>query len=130
MPHIEPMTPPHALPNPGDLTNLRLALTACFLMQAAGCVHGTAEQAPAPTKPSNVGKQAAPASAVSAPPGGPPQQPAHAEQFEKAKTAERKLPAIKEKKSDKKSEQSQESNTDEFIPPPPLKPPTFGGAGG
>jgi len=65
-------------------------------------------------------------------------QSSRTEQSDKAKTVEKKSPVLKEKKSTastdnspgKKPDQSEESSTDTFAPPAPLKPPTFGGAGG
>ncbi len=108
-----------AIHDPLNLAHLRLVLTACFLMQATGCVHGTAEQAPAPRKSPIAEKQAVPA-----------QQPQRTEQFEKAKAVEKKPAALQEKKPGKKPEQSDESIPDLLAPPPPLKPPNFGGAGG
>ena len=107
---------------------LRVIATACFMMHAVGCAHQTTEQAPSSHKSPTVEKQSAPGSA----------QPSRLEQQDKAKTTDKKSPAPKEKKSTastdktpgKKLEQSEESSTDTFAPPAPLKPPTFGGAGG
>jgi hypothetical protein len=64
--------------------------------------------------------------------------PPSLEQSNKTKSVESKPRVPREKKSlvpaeknlDKKLEQTQEPSSDTFAPPPPLRPPTFGGAGG
>lgn len=108
--------------------SLQVIAAACFMMQATGCVHRAAEEPSAPQRSRAVEKQA---------PSGSTQTP-HVEQPEKARAAEKKSPVLKDKKSatsagkapGRKSDQPEESPTDTFVPPPPLKPPAFGGAGG
>ena len=108
--------------------SLRLLATAYFMMHAVGCVHQPAEQTTSPHKSPAMEKPASPASI----------QPSHIEQPDKTKSAEKKPALLKEKKStasaekklDKGPEQPEEPNPDTFAPPPPLKPPKFGGAGG
>jgi len=110
MHHKEPTTLLYPLCHPRYHAALGLIVTACFIMQAVGCVHQSASSAP----------------------------PSRIEQSDKAKTVEKKSPIQKEKRSaasvekspGKKPEQLEEPNPDAFTPPPPLKPPTFGGAGG
>lgn len=100
-------------------TGLRFLVVTCFIVQTVGCLHRAPEQTSSPHKP-----------AAAIPP--PPEQP------NKAKSVESKPRVSREKKSlvpaeknpDKKLEQTQDPNTDIFVPPPPLRPPTFGGAGG
>jgi hypothetical protein len=111
--------------------NLRLFVAAVFMLQGTGCLHTASEQKPAQRKSSTVEKQA-PSSPTSSP------GPARIEPSEKPKTVEKKAPAMKEKKPavsaekgpDRKQGQADETNPDIFVPPPPTKPPTFGGAGG
>ena len=117
MPHI----PPVRLFIPG----LRVMAPACILLLVVGCAHQTAERTPASQKSPVMEKQASPAAT----------QPSRMEQPDKAKTVEKKS---RDKKSttstdstpDKKMEQPEEASADTFVPPPPLRPPTFGGAGG
>jgi hypothetical protein len=124
----EPQDIPRTAPRVRYLASLRVFATACFMMQAVGCAYQATEQTPSPHKSPTAEKPAPPGSA----------QPSRIEQSDKAKTVEKKSPAAKEKKSTaatdktpgKKLDQPEESATDTFAPPPPLKPPTFGGAGG
>lgn len=104
--------------------------TACLVMQAVGCTHPGSERTAFPPQPRAVEKQAAPGAG----------QPSRLEQLDRTKAVEKKSPATREKKSavptekspEKKLESTGESgtSTDTLTPPPPLKPPTFGGAGG
>jgi len=98
---------------------IRVLATAYFMMHTAGCVHHPTEQTPSSHKSPAMEKSASPASA-----------PARIEQPGKAKIVEKKPATLIEKKSDKKPEQPEEPGTDTFTPPPPLRPPIFGGAGG
>ena len=99
------------------------------MMQVIGCAHKPAEQAPAKHKP--------PAAESQVPPT-PQQQAPRVELPGKARPVEKKLPALKEKSlapstsrtPEKKLDPQEESGSDTLVPPPPLKPPTFGGAGG
>lgn len=118
----------HESEAPSHAAVFRALAAACFVMQAAGCAHEAAER-PAPPQKSRAGeKPSAPAA---------PQAP-RAEQTDKSKTAEKKPAVSREKKpaasadrpSGRKPEQAEESSADTFAPPPPLRPPTFGGAGG
>ena len=105
--------------------SLSFLVATCFIVQTIGCMHQAPEQTPSPRKSSTTDKQPS-VTQRSADPSG------------KAKSVERRIPVAKEKKSpasseaqpDAKLEQPEESNADTFAPPPPLRPPTFGGAGG
>lgn len=123
-PH-QPQGLPRTAPRLRYFSSLRVFATACFMMQAVGCIHQTAERAPAPSKSPGVEKSAAPDAG----------QPSRLEQSDKTQAVEKKLPLQKEKKSPVAIEKNpvkkpERSSTDTFAPPPPLKPPTFGGAGG
>ena len=106
--------------------SLSFLVATCFIVQTIGCMHHATEQTPSPRKSSTTDKQPS-VTQRSADPSG-----------NKAKSVEKRIPAAKEKKSpasaevqlDTKPEQPEESNADVFAPPPPLRPPTFGGAGG
>ena len=119
---------PYTTPLLRCFASLRVLATACFMMQAVGCVHQSADHAPSPQKSPTVEKQASPNAA----------QPSRMEQSDKAQTIDKKSSIQKEKRSaasteknpGKKPEQPEEQNPEAFTPPPPLKPPTFGGAGG
>jgi hypothetical protein len=108
-------------------TGLRVLATAYFMVHAVGCVHQPTEQMPSPHKSPTLEKPSSPVSA-----------PSRIEQPDRAKTVEKKPSTLKEKKSTasaekkpgKKPEQPEEPDTDTFTPPPPLRPPIFGGAGG
>ncbi len=110
------------------VASLSMIATACFMMQALGCAHQPADHATTPSKSPTVEKHLPSGSS----------QPSRTEQSDKAKAVEKKSPASKEKKAaaatektpGKKSEQSEEAGADTLAPPPPLKPATFGGAGG
>ena len=107
------------------LSNLRIFATTCFMMQAVGSIQQTAEHTSTPSKSPGVEKHATPDTG----------QPSRMEQSDKTKSVEKKPPAQKEKKSPVVIEKNpikkpEEPKTDTFAPPPPLKPPTFGGAGG
>jgi len=117
IPHIHPCFPNCAI--------LRVIVTGCFLMSAAGCAHRTAEHAPAPSKPPAIEKHLSP-DATQAPHVEQPDKPRGVER----KSKEKKSTAATDKIPDKRLEQPEESSSDTFVPPPPLKPPTFGGAGG
>jgi len=103
-------------------TGLRF-LFACYLLQTVGCLH----HQPEPTTPASKPGTSSPAAG-----------PQRAEQSEKDKLSEKRPSAQKEKKTatsaekkpSKKPDQPDESVPDMPAPPPPLKPPTFGGAGG
>jgi len=61
--------------------------------------------------------------------------PLRTEQPDKTMAVEKKSPVQKEKKSPAAIEKNpvkkpEEPKTDTFVPPSPVKPPTFGGAGG
>jgi hypothetical protein len=101
-------------------TGLRF-LFACCLLQAPGCMHRPEPASPAP-KPATAEKPG-----TSRPAGSQA-----AEQSEKKPSAqkEKKTAVSSEKKPGKKPEQPEESGQDMPAPPPPLRPPTFGGAGG
>lgn len=119
---------PYTTPRFRYFASLRVLATACFMMHAVGCVHQSANQAPSAPKSPTVEKQASPSAA----------QPSRMEQSDKSKTIEKKSSIQKEKRSTasaeknpgKKPEQPEEQSPEVFTPPPPLKPPTFGGAGG
>lgn len=104
---------------------LRFLAATCFIVQTVGCLHHTSEQTAPPHKPVTADK---PAVAI----------PLPLEQPNKTKSVESKPRVLREKKAlvpaeknpDKKLDQTQESSPDIFVPPPPLRPPTFGGAGG
>ncbi len=104
---------------------LRFLAVTCFIVQTVGCLHHTPEQTTLPHKPATTGK---PAAVIPSPP----------DQPDKTKSVESKPRVSREKKSlvpaekypDKKPEQSQDPSTDTLVPPPPLRQPTFGGAGG
>jgi hypothetical protein len=112
-------------------------LFACCLLQTPGCLHRPSEPPPPAPKPASADKPDI---------GRPTMQPAAieparqqgVEQSEKDKLSEKKPSAQKEKKTAvssekkpaRKTEQSDESGQDMPAPPPPLRPPTFGGAGG
>lgn len=129
MHHRTPDDMPHPAPPFRYLAGFHVLATACVMMQVIGCAHRPAEQTPAAHKPPTAGTQVPPSSQ---------QQSPRVEHPGKAKTVEKKPPALKEKKagsststpSDRKLEQPEGAGSDTFIPPPPLKPPTFGGAGG
>jgi hypothetical protein len=120
---------PHQAPTFRYQAGFHVLATACVMMQMFGCIHRPDEQTPATHKPPTAGTQVPPS---------PKQQPPRVEQPDKAKTVEKKSPSLKEKKSapltltpsGKKPEQTEGAGSDTLIPPPPLKPPTFGGAGG
>lgn len=109
-------------------TSFRL-LFICCLLQAPGCMH----RPPEPTTP-------APQPTTADKPGAfrPTAGPQAVEQSEKDKPSDKRPSAQKEKKTavsaekkpGKQPEQPNESGPDMPAPPPPLKPPTFGGAGG
>lgn len=99
---------------------LGLIAAVCLVLHSAGCAHHAADHGPAPQKHQATDKQAPPAAT---------QQPDKARTVEK-KPKEKKPAASADKASDKKLEQPEESGTDTFVPPPPLRPPAFGGAGG
>lgn len=104
---------------------LGLLAVVCLVLHSTGCAHQPADHGPVPQKPHAIEKQAPPAAT---------QQP-RIEQPDKAKTAEKKSREKKpvaspDKASDTKPEQPTESSTDTFVPPPPQRPPSFGGAGG
>jgi len=111
----------HGAPSLPSLADARLLKTSlsligvCFIAQALGCAHQTTEPASPTHKPSVLEKRGA-------------SSPADASQS--VKPATQRQPVQKEKKPGNQPESSQEPTTDTFIPPPPLKPPTFGGAGG
>lgn len=100
-------------------TGLRFLVMTSFIVQTVGCLHHAPEQTSSPHKPA--------ASVPSSP-----------EQSNKTKSVESKPRATTEKKPsvsaekypNKKPAQPPEPNTDTLAPPPPLKPPIFGGAGG
>jgi hypothetical protein len=106
---------------------LRVLATAYFMVHTVGCVHQSTEHTPSSHKSPTMEKPASPASA-----------PSRIEQSDRAKTVEKKPATLKEKKSaasaekkaGKKPEQPEEAGTDTLTPPPPLRPPIFGGAGG
>jgi flagellum-specific peptidoglycan hydrolase FlgJ len=108
--------------------SLRVLATAYFMMHAIGCVHQSTEQTSSSHKSPTVEKPASPVST----------QPPRIEQLGKTKSAEKKPSTLKEKKStasaekspNEKPEQPEEPDTDTLVPPPPLRPPIFGGAGG
>ena len=118
---------------------LRLFVVTVFMLLAVGCLHQPPEQpTPSRTIPA-VEKRTTPASTPSVPSAGSPAQPQpRVEQPDKSKTGEKKSPNTKEKKAtastdrgpSKKLERAEEPSADTFAPPPPTKPPTFGGAGG
>lgn len=105
--------------------SLSFLVVTCFIVQTAGCMMRATEQTSSPPKSSTTDKQ-------------PVATPHPADPSGKAKSVEKKTPIAKEKKSPasaetkpgKKPEQPAESSADTFAPPPPLRPPTFGGAGG
>ena len=109
-------------------TSLRLLFTCC-LLQAPGCLHRPPEPATPASKPTTADKPGA-----SQPTAGPQT----VEQSEKDKPSDKRPSAQKEKKTavsaekkpTKRPELPDESISDTLAPPPPLKPPTFGGAGG
>jgi len=106
--------------------SLSFLVATCFIVQTIGCMHHASEQTSSPRKSSTTDKQPASTQRSADP------------SDNKAKSVERRIPVAKEKKSpasseakpDTKLEQPEESNADAFAPPPPLRPPTFGGAGG
>jgi len=109
MRHKSPATLPHPIHHPRYHAALGLIVTACFMLQAIGCAHSTTEQTPSPSKSTTKGK---------------------AEQPDNTKAVEKKSSAATDNTPGKKQELPGKSSTDTFAPPPPLKPPTFGGAGG
>ena len=116
---------PHHPPYHLIFARLRVIVPTCCLLYAAGCAHQTAERMPAPPKPPAIEKQVLP-DATRAPLGDHPDKARAVER----KSKEKKSTAVTDKIPDKKLEQAEEPGSDTFIPPPPLKPPTFGGAGG
>jgi cell division protein FtsN len=118
-----------ALPGPVQRhrrdASLNFLAATCFIVQTIGCMHQVPEQTSSPSKSSSTGKQPV---ATSHP----------ADMSSKVKSVEKRTPVTKEKRSpaatdakpDTKPEQPEEPNADAFAPPPPLRPPTFGGAGG
>ena len=100
-------------------TGLRFLIVTCFIVQTAGCLHHAPEQTSSPHKPA----AAIPSS---------PEQPGKTKSVESKPRVSREKKSLvpAEKNQDKKLEQTQEPSTDTFVPPPPLRPPTFGGAGG
>ena len=135
---VHPTVP--SRPSPGQhrlfTTGLRF-LFACCLLQTPGCLFRPSEPVSPAPKPATADKPG-----TSHPAAGPqtiePSQPQRAEQPEKGKLSEKKPSVLKEKKAavsaekkpTKKPEQPSEAELDMPVPPPPLKPPTFGGAGG
>lgn len=115
MHHKGPVTFPPPIRHPRYHAALGLLVTACFMLQVIGCAHSTTEQTPSPSKSTTKGSS---------------QQPARAGQPDSTKAVEKKSSAAADSTPGKKLEQSEKSNPDTFAPPPPLKPPTFGGAGG
>jgi hypothetical protein len=109
---------------------LRMIAAACVMVQAIGCAHQTAERTPA----------APPSRMVDTPASPTPVQPSRTEPPDRARAVEKKTPVVKDKQStatsdrvpERKLESPNESGTgiETLAPPPPLKPPTFGGAGG
>jgi hypothetical protein len=97
-----------------------LVAAVCLMLHSAGCAHHSADRGPVPQKHQTIEKQASPAAT---------QQPDKARTVEK-KPKEKTPAASADKASEKKLEQPEESGTDPFVPPPPLRPPSFGGAGG
>jgi hypothetical protein len=110
------------------ITSLSL-LFASSLLQIAGCLHQPPEPAPSAPKPTTADKPKI---------SGPAAAPQRVEQPEKDKLSEKKPSVQKEKKAAvstekkpiRKPEQPGEAELDMPAPPPPLRPPTFGGAGG
>lgn len=100
-------------------TRLCFLVATCFIVQTVGCLHHAPEQTSSPDKP-----------AAEIP--SPPEQPGKTKSVESKPrvSREKKSLAPAEKQFDKKLKQPQEPSTDTFAPPPPLRPPTFGGAGG
>jgi hypothetical protein len=106
--------------------SLNFFVATCFLVQTIGCVHQAAEQRSSPRKSSTTDGQPA----ATPQPLDPSGKPKSAEK-KTSVAKEKKSPASVEAKPGKKQEQSEEEpNADTFAPPPPLRPPTFGGAGG
>jgi hypothetical protein len=105
--------------------NLSMIAITYVMMHALGCAHQSADHAsPGPTS-TTVEKQLPSGSA----------QPRRLEQSDKPKAVEKKLKekkatAATEKTPGKKTEPSEEAGSETLAPPPPLKPATFGGAGG
>ncbi len=125
MPQDETQATHHPSPGLLNFAHPRLVVAACCLLYAAGCAHQTAERTPVPQKPPVIEKPVLP-EATQAP---QVEQPDKARAVER-KTKEKKSTAVTDKLPDKKLEQPEEPSSDTFVPPPPLKPPTFGGAGG
>jgi hypothetical protein len=100
-------------------TGLRFLVVTCFIVQIVGCMHHATEQTSSPHKP---------AAAIPS----PSEQPSKTKSVEsKPRVPREKKPSVAaEKYPDKKPEQPQEPSTDTLVPPPPLRQPTFGGAGG
>lgn len=115
----------HPHPSLLNFARLRVIVTACFMLYASGCAHQAAERTPAPKKPPVIEKQVLPV-ATQAP---QVEQPAKPRAVER-KSKEKKSTAATDRIPGKKLEQPEEPSSDTFVPPPPLKPPTFGGAGG
>ncbi len=121
----ETQTNPHPDSCLLNFARLRLIVPACFLLYVAGCAHQTPDRTPAPQKPPVMEKQVSPG-ASQAPNVEQPEKPRAVEK----KSKEKKSTAASDRIPDKKLEQLEEPSSDTFVPPPPLKPPTFGGAGG
>jgi hypothetical protein len=123
----EPQIIPQTVHHLRYFAGLRVLATAYFMVHAVGCVHQSPEQSPPTHKSPTMETPASPASA-----------PSRIEQPDRARTVEKKPSTLKEKKStvsaekkpDKKPEQPEEPGSDTLTPPPPLRPPIFGGAGG
>jgi hypothetical protein len=120
-PHVSaPVTPPMRY-----FASLSMIATTYVMMHALGCAHQSADHASPGPKSTTVEKQLPSGSA----------QPRRLEQSDKPKAVEKKLKEKKatastEKAPGKKPEQPDESGSDSLAPPAPLKPATFGGAGG
>ena len=116
-------------------TSLRL-LCAFLTVQAMGCAFPWTQRASSPDKPAQSDTRQ-PSGSVAVPPAGGA-SPAPSEQPDKTQPAEKKASGLKEKKPaatvgktpKKKSSPPEEASSEAPAPPVPLKPPTFGGAGG
>lgn len=106
-------------------TSLCFLIVTCFIVQTVGCLHHAPEQTSSPHKPATTDK---PAAAIPS----PPEQPNKTKPVEsKPRVSRERKPVVSDAKNpDMKLEQAQEPSTDTLTPPPPLRQPTFGGAGG